>query len=148
MEVWNFIMHFNGFNINAVPRLQNIATNLLATSTSRLVPTNNKYSIELIFRPSIPNNVTNLRVFDDDEQIINVLTNEEYFKESIIDEEEHLSGLQNEYAGKRNFMPKAVRALEGMFDLHNKFWKPANVKKNSSSMQSELVNLGSEDEPK
>ena len=113
-------MHFNAFNINAVPRLQNTATNLLATYTSRLVPTNNKYSIELIFRPSVPDNVTNLRVFDDDEHIINVLTNEEYFKESIIDEEEHLSGLQNEYAIQGYFKPKAVRTLEGMFDLQSK----------------------------
>ena len=66
-EVWNLIMHFNDFNINAVPRLQNTTTDLLATSASRLVPTNNKCSIELIFRPSLPHNVTNLRVFDDDE---------------------------------------------------------------------------------
>ena len=39
-------------------------------------------------------------------------------------------------------MPKGVRMLEGMFDLNNKFKKPANVKKNSSSMQYELINLG------
>ena len=79
-------MHFNAFNINAVPRLQNDAINLLATSASRLVPTNNKCSIELIFRPSVTDNVTNLWVFNDDEQIINFFTNEESFKELIIDE--------------------------------------------------------------
>ena len=45
LEVWNLIMHFNAFNINAIPRLHNTATDLLATSASRLVPTNNKYSI-------------------------------------------------------------------------------------------------------
>ena len=28
---------------------------------------NKKYSIELIFRPSVPDNVTNMRVFDDDD---------------------------------------------------------------------------------
>ena len=49
--------------------MQNIAADLLATSASRLVPTNNKCSIELIFRPSVVDNITNLRVFDDDEQI-------------------------------------------------------------------------------
>ena len=69
-------MHFNAFNINAVPRLKNVAADLLATSASRLVPTNNKCSIELIFRPSVLDNVTNTRVFDDDEQIINFFTNE------------------------------------------------------------------------
>ena len=109
---------------------------------------NNKCSIELIFRPSVPDNITNIRVFDDDEHIINFLTNEEAFKEYVIDEEERQSDLQNEDMFKGNFMPKGVRTLEGMFDLQNKFTKPTNVKTNSSSMQYELVNLGSEVEPK
>ena len=94
LEVWNLIVHFNAFNINVVPRLQNDAPDLLATSACRLVPTNNNYFVELIFRPSVPNNVTNMRVFDDNEYIIYFLTNEESFKESIIDEEEHLASLQ------------------------------------------------------
>ena len=57
----------NAFNINAVPRLQNVVADLLATSASRLGPTNNKCSIELIIRPSVLGNVTNMRVFNDDE---------------------------------------------------------------------------------
>ena len=56
LEVWNLIMHFNAFNINAIHGLQNDATNLFATSASRLVPTNNKFSIELIFGPSVLDN--------------------------------------------------------------------------------------------
>ena len=47
-KVWNLIAHFNAFNINAIPRLQNIASNLLANPASRLVPNNHKCSIELI----------------------------------------------------------------------------------------------------
>ena len=35
-----------------------------------------------------------------------------------------------------------------MFDLNSKFRKPANVKTNSSSMEYELLNLGTEVEPK
>ena len=148
LEVWNLIMHFNAFNINAVPRLQNIATDLLTTSASRLVPTNNKCSIELIFKPSVLDNVTNVKVFNDDEKIINFLMNEESFKESIIDEEKHLLGLKNEDAVKGNFMHKAVRTLKWMFDLHSKLWKLANVKTNNSSMLYELVNQGSKSKPK
>ena len=53
------------------------------------MPTNNKCSIELIFRPSVLDKITNMRVFDDGEYIISFMTNEEAFKESIIDEEEH-----------------------------------------------------------
>ena len=113
-------MNFNAFNINDIRKLQNVAADLLATSASRLTPNNNKCSTELIFRPSVHDNVTNLRVFDDNEKIINFLTNEESFKESIIDEEEHLSGLKYEDAVKGNFMPKVVRTLKGMFDLQSK----------------------------
>ena len=89
VEVWNLIAYFNAFNINSIPRLQNVATNLLATSASKLVPTNHKCSIELIFRPLVADNITNMSVFDDDEYIINFLTNDEVFKESVIDDEEH-----------------------------------------------------------
>ena len=35
-----------------------------------------------------------------------------------------------------------------MFDLDNKFRKPTNVKTHSSSLQFELINLGTEVEPK
>ena len=35
-----------------------------------------------------------------------------------------------------------------MFDLDNKFRKPTNVKTHSSSLQFELINLGTEAEPK
>ena len=64
------IISFNPFNISSIPRLQNVAADFLVVFVARIVPTNNKCSIELIFRPSIPDNVTNLRVFDDDQKII------------------------------------------------------------------------------
>ena len=53
--------------INSIPRLQNVSANVLIVSTTRLVPTNNKCPIELILTPAIPDNVTNMRVFDDEE---------------------------------------------------------------------------------
>ena len=67
------------------------------------------------------------------------MTNDEVFKESVIDDEEHQADLQNGELTKGNFMPKGVGTLEGMFDLHNKFRKPTNVKTNSSSMKYELI---------
>ena len=142
------IAHFNAFNINSIPILQNVSVDLLATSASRLVPTNHKYSIELIFKPPVADNITNLRVFDDDEQIINFLTNNEAFQEFVIDDEENQEYLQNGEVTKGNFMPKGVRTLEGMLDLHRKFRKIANIKTNSPSMQYEMINLGIEVEPK
>ena len=122
-------MNFDAFNINLIPRLQNAVADLLATSAAIFVPTNNKCSIELIFRPSIPENVTNLRVFDDYQQILEFLTNDETFKDSVIDDDDHQANIQS-----GNFIPKGVRKFEGMFHLNNKFRKPCNVKTNSSTM--------------
>ena len=80
---------------------------MLATSAARLVPTNNRCSIELLFRPYVPDNITNTRLFDDDQQILECLTNNDTFKGAIIDDEEHQAKLEYE-----NFIPKGVRTLE------------------------------------
>ena len=84
---------FEAFNINSIPRFQNQEVDLLANVASKLVPpedfSHNTFSIELIFRPSIYDNITNWRVFDDDSQILNFLTNGDTFKESVIDEITH-----------------------------------------------------------
>ena len=92
-EVWDLLTNFDAFNISSIPRVKNAAFDLLTTSVARLVPTNNRCSIELLFRPSVPNNINNLRVFDDDQQILECLTNYETFKGAIIDDEEHQANL-------------------------------------------------------
>ena len=61
----------------------------------------------------------------------------------IIDDEEHQAELKFD-----NFIPNGVRTLEWMFDLNEKFRRPANVKIHSSSLQFELINLGTEMKPK
>ena len=116
---------------------------MLATSAARLVPTNNRCFVELLFRPSVPDMITNLRVLDDNQQIIECLTNDEVFKGAIIDDEEHQAELKYD-----NFIPKGVRTLERMFNLNEKFRRPTNVKTHSSSLQFELINLGTETNPK
>ena len=113
----------------SVPRLKNAAADLLATSAARLVPSNNRCSIELLFRPSVPDMVTNLWVFNDDQKILECLTNDETFKGEIIDDEEHQVELKFD-----NFIPKGVRTLEQMFDLNDRFRRPVNVKTHSSSL--------------
>ena len=104
---------FSAFNIVSIPRLKKAAADLLATSAVRLVSSNNRCSVELLFRPSVPDMITNLRVFDNDQQIIECLTNDETFKGAIIDDEEHQAELKFD-----NFIPKGVRTLERMFDLN------------------------------
>ena len=81
-------------------------------------------------------NVTNLRVFDDDQQIIDFLTNDENFKDSVIDNEQHQDNLQS-----GNFMPKGVRTLEGMFDLDNKFRRPTVIADFTTPSRSHIYGL-------
>ena len=68
---------FSAFNINSIPRLNNSKADLLANVASKLFPAEglspDAFSVELLFRPSVPDNITNWRVFDDDQQIINFL---------------------------------------------------------------------------
>lgn len=65
---------------------------MLANAASNLNPsddfTSDKFSLELIYRLSILYNITNWRIFDDDEQIINFLNSEDTFRGSIVDDEQ------------------------------------------------------------
>ena len=78
--VQDLISQFLAFNISPIPRSQNAAADLLANIASKLLPyedySPDKFSVELIFRPSIPDNVTNWRVFNHDEDILNFVTSD------------------------------------------------------------------------
>jgi hypothetical protein len=62
---------FDAFNISHVPHSLNYDVDLLANVTSKLIPSEgimlDTFSVELLYRPSIPDNITNWRVFDDDQ---------------------------------------------------------------------------------
>ena len=89
---------FKAFNIKSIPCTLNFEANMLANVASNLCPSDDfsqdKFFVELIYRPSIPDNITNGRVFKDDDQIINFLHSEDTFKGSVIDDEQHESLLQ------------------------------------------------------
>jgi ribonuclease HI len=55
-EVWNLVYSFDAFNINSIPH-DNTDADILANAASRLIPPDNDFSIEMMFRPSIPDNV-------------------------------------------------------------------------------------------
>jgi hypothetical protein len=94
-EVWNLLYSFEYFNIESIPHYQNVVADILANATSRYTPLNDGFSVEIMFRPSIPDNVTNWRVFNNDIQIINFLTSSDVFQDSVIDDEAHEQDLQN-----------------------------------------------------
>ena len=63
IEVWNLLLSFEAFNINSIPRYLNQEVDLLANVASRLIPSEgmlaDSFSVELLFRPSIPHNIVN-----------------------------------------------------------------------------------------
>ena len=88
---------FQSFNINSIPRSNFFSVELLANTTSRLIPPEGlhpeMFSIELMYRPSIPENITNWKIFDNDVQILDFLTTQNTFKYFVIDEVEHEKSL-------------------------------------------------------
>ena len=125
-EVWNLISVFDSFNIESIPHFQNQEADLLANLASQLIPSENfspnVFSVELLFRPSIPDNITNWHVFNDDLYIIEFLMREDAFKESTIDEIMHDEYLHNfsiihpphpvdQYFGLVNSIPTSVLRL-------------------------------------
>ena len=161
-EVWNLISTLDAFNIESISHFQNQESDLLANVASRLIPAENfspnVFSIELLFRPSIPDNITNWCVFNDDSQIIAFLTGEYAFKESAIDEITHDEDLHNfsiihpphpveQYFELVNLIPTSVLRLEKCYDLHDQFKGEPNCKMNSSNMCYESIHLGIEANP-
>ena len=66
-EVHRLIENFEAFNITMIPRAKNILVDYLATATSRLSPLEDyeasRFTVELLFKPSVPNNISNWKVF-------------------------------------------------------------------------------------
>ena len=62
---------FKAFNIKSIPHTLNHEANMLANAASNLCPSDDfshdKFSVELIYRLSILDNITNWRLLKDDE---------------------------------------------------------------------------------
>lgn len=66
-EVWHLISQFRAFNIIVVPRMHNALADALANVAARLSPLKDDFSIEILYKPSVPDNITNLCIFNDDQ---------------------------------------------------------------------------------
>jgi len=85
-EIWNLIYSFGAFIISSIPHDKNIDADILANATSTFMPLDDGFSIEMMFRPSIPENITIWRVLDSDLHIINFLTSLDTFQNSVVDD--------------------------------------------------------------
>jgi len=135
--------------ISPILRLQNASVDLLANVVSKLVPSEDysldRFSIEMFFRPSIPDNITNWRVFNDYEDIVSFLTSEGSYTDQVIYEDEH--DKQMKQSIKENSLPKVIVKLQDLYDLKDRFEKVTNCKLQSSTLRFELINPGSDLKP-
>jgi hypothetical protein len=117
--------------------------------------------VELLYKPSVPNNISNWKVFEGDEQIVVFLTNQENFKDSVIDDEVFQEKLvETDFHKKKkgidhsnnksrfHMISKGVSNLENLFNLREKFKGSKNTKIESSCPIYETINLRTPENPK
>jgi hypothetical protein len=132
-EVHRLIENFEAFNITVIPRAKKTLVDSLATVASRISPLENYqsswFTVELLYKPSMPNNIYNWKVFEGDEQIIKILTNQDNFRDLAIDDKMFQDKLvetdphaqkcetkQSTDKPRSHTIPKGVANLENLFD--------------------------------
>jgi hypothetical protein len=86
--VWDTMEWFESLSLKEELRMFNEKADALVLATSTLQPCRDLLEggkLEIIFRPSIPNNVKHWQVFDDNAQIIRFVNNLQEFVENEID---------------------------------------------------------------
>jgi hypothetical protein len=77
--IWNVIEFFDAMDLIAIPRDQNSLAENLVVAGSTLPPSEDlmkgEGKLEIIFRPSIPDNIDHWQVFKDDEQVLRFIHN-------------------------------------------------------------------------
>jgi len=66
-ELWHLISQLQTSNIIYVPRMRNTIADALANYAARFSPLRDDFSIEILYKPSILDNITNLHTFNDDQ---------------------------------------------------------------------------------
>ena len=111
---------FKAFNINSVPTSQNFDVHLLVNTASKLIPlegmSSDTFSFELVYIPSIPDNFTSWKVFNDDQHILEFPTSQDIFKYVVIDEVDHEKSLYDPNFPSK-LIPKLVIILGKYYDL-------------------------------
>lgn len=72
-EVWSVIYSFKDFDVKSILRTNSVFIETLANVVARFTPLRFGYYVEIIYKPVVPDNVTNLHVFNDDQQILNFM---------------------------------------------------------------------------
>jgi ribonuclease HI len=131
-QVWDLIDHFfSDFNISFIPREENTMADSFTVSASLFrIPLSPKikYDVEIIYRPSLPDNIKHWKVFEDDLKIEKFLQSVDEFSALHIDQDPDLEShphpevFLNEIVNHHiihlpsNHIPKGLVPLEKLFD--------------------------------
>jgi ribonuclease HI len=144
----NISKTFKRISLEAVPREENHVADALAVSASNLQPCegplHDKCKMEVLFRPSIPDNLEHWQVFEDDDQIIRFMENSKEFTDTQINfladsMDLEVINLQN------NTLPKGCIPLENLFDRHDVFKGRRTNKQAEEALE---FNIGTEMDPR
>jgi ribonuclease HI len=147
--IWDLINDLDALNLIAIPREHNSKANELAVVASTLqLPDSlldENISVEVIFRPSVPDNMNHWQVFDDDKQVIKFLTHMHEFSDFGINmKEEGCNYTGND--DKLKAPPRRVVSLERDFDrLDGHKQKEDSKKKLCDHLE---INIGTNEEPR
>jgi hypothetical protein len=159
-EVHRIIEHFEAFDITTIPKTKNFIVDSLTTTASRLSPIEDYedswFIVELLYKLSMPNNISNWKVFEGDDQIINILTNQDNFKymaigDEVFQEQSAETDPQIDQLTEKprsHKIPKGIYNLENLFDLRERFKGSKNAKTGISCPMYETINLGTPKNPK
>jgi hypothetical protein len=151
-RVSELMYSFNSFNISFIPREKNQKDDALAVSTSLF---NTKdcqgqgtYHVKTIFRPSIPDNQEYLQVFENDEHVVNFLTDDDPITKVDPVEDQNLQGEVHEENHKLS--PKKYINLESLFtrDDQIKISKPLEEPSVRKVQETQKINIGTLESPK
>jgi hypothetical protein len=141
--IWDTIELFDAIDLISIPRDQNSLADSLAVAASTLQPSEDlikgKGKLEIIFRPSVPDNVDHWQVFRDDEQILRFIHNVQEFSGFNVSYKEEGKYYIEEDDPIKNPIPRGITSLEKIFDRHDMHKKKKEVIKPDSYIE---VNIG------
>jgi hypothetical protein len=140
---------FDAMDIISVPRDQNNLADSLVVAASTHQPSEDlikgEGKLEIIFRPSVPDNVDHWQVFRDDKQILRFIHNVQEFSDFNVSYKEEGKDYPEEDDSIKNPSPRGITTLEKIFDMHDMHKKKKEVIKPGSYIE---VNIGTEEAPR
>jgi ribonuclease HI len=131
--IWDTMEMFDALDLISIPREQNSLADKLAISTYIFQPLEEMLSdqgkMEIVFRPSILDNMDHWQVFNDDKQIIRFMNNlQEFSGFKVGYKEEGHEYKEEEEENFENPTPKGLMKLEQIFDRHDNYKKKETIK--------------------